>query len=230
MRGETEFALFEAGDHQHFGNMAVAQDRVRRKVLRHFAEAGAERGFPASAADAGFRVAHDARRAIDDARFGQRPDRQVGGGRIAAGIRHQARVRYAFAAEFRQPVNRFGQQRRLRVRGFVPMRVVLHRAQAKRPAQIHHARSGREHGRRQLHRNFRRRGQKHDFDFLRAHGLGRRRHLPRTFRMAQPALVRRVAAMLHQQRLDVRVLPEERDQLRPAVPAKSDNPGPMLHD
>jgi len=140
----------------------------------------------------------NARRAIDDASLNQRPDRQVGRGRIASRIRDQARAWNALAAEFRQPVNRFGQQRRLRVRLFIPLPVVFDRAQPECPAQVDDPRSCIQHPGRQFHRNIRRRGEKHDLNFLRAHGIGGGSHLPRAFRMAQPALVRRVVPMLHQ--------------------------------
>ena len=36
--------------------------------------------------------------------------------------------------------------------------------------------------------------------------------------------------MLHQQRFDVRMAFEKRNQFRPAIAAKSDNTGPVPHD
>ena len=60
LRGEAEFALFEAGGLQHFRHVAVVQDRVGGEVLGDFAEAGLEAGLAARAADARFGVADDA--------------------------------------------------------------------------------------------------------------------------------------------------------------------------
>ncbi len=96
--------------------MAVIQDRIGGEVFRDFAETGGERSLAARAADAAFGVAHDAGFARDGAGFDQRPDGQVGRGRIAAGIRDQPRARDAGAAELRQSVGSLGEKPGLRMR------------------------------------------------------------------------------------------------------------------
>ena len=78
--------LLEAASEQHFGHVPMVQDRVSGEVLGDLAEAGLEAGFAAGAADARFGVADDAGGAIDHARFEQRPDGEIGGGRVTAGV------------------------------------------------------------------------------------------------------------------------------------------------
>ena len=92
--------------------------------------------------------------AVDHAGFHQRPDGQIGGGRIAAGIGDQARAGDAPAAEFRQSVDGLGEQFRLRVGFLVPGGVVLGSAEAEGAAQIDDAGAGVEHDGRQFHGDF----------------------------------------------------------------------------
>ena len=91
LRGEAELVLFEAGDLEHFGDVAVVEDGVRREVFGDFAEAGLEAGLASRAADAGFGVADDAGGAIDHAGFDQRAEGEIGGGGVAAGVGDEAR-------------------------------------------------------------------------------------------------------------------------------------------
>ena len=101
--------------------------------------------------------------------FDQRPDRQVCGGRIAAGIRNQPRAGNAGTAKLRQSVDGLGEQSGLRMRGFVPALVVLRRAQPEGAAQVDDLDAGIEQARRHFHGNLRRSRQKHGFE---ARGLG----------------------------------------------------------
>ena len=107
LRGEAELALFEAGDLEHFGDVAMVQDGVRREVFGDLAEAGFEAGLASRAADAGFGVADDAGGAIDHAGFDERAEGEVGGGGVAAGVGDEARggdsVRGRTRADRRRP-------------------------------------------------------------------------------------------------------------------------------
>ena len=75
LRRETQLGFFQARNHQHLRHVPVVQDGVSRKISGDLTKAGLERWLAARAAHAGFRVAHNACRAIDDARFGQRLQR-----------------------------------------------------------------------------------------------------------------------------------------------------------
>ncbi len=114
----------------------MIQDRIRREIFGDFAEAGGERRLAARAADAAFGVANNAGFAGDRPGFDQGPDREVGGGRIAAGIRDQPRAGDPGTAELRQSVGGLGEKSGLRVRRFVPALVVFRSPQAEGAAQV----------------------------------------------------------------------------------------------
>ena len=150
----------------------MIEDRIGREVFGHFAEAGLEAGLAARAADAGFGVADDAGCAVDDAGFEQRPDGQVGGRGIAAGVGDQARAGDALAAEFGQSVDGFGQQCRLGVSALYQVLVALGGAQAEGAAEVDDAHPGGEQPGRQFHGNFGRRGEEDDVELRIADGFG----------------------------------------------------------
>ena len=209
-------------DLQHLGHVPVRQDGVGREVLGDLAEAGLEAGLAARAADARFGVADDARGAVDHAGFDQRPDGQVGGRRIAARVGHQARAGNALAAEFRQPVDGLGQQFRLGVRLLVPGRVVLRRAQAEGAAQVDHPGAGLQHGRRQLHGDFRRGGQEDQGKSFGMNGFCRARQVRRGGGIADRG-VRRIPRDGPAGSAHLGVPSEKANQFRAAIAAISDN-------
>src|SRR5688572_29957717 len=100
--------------------MPVRQHRVRRKILGYLTEHRLGARFVPGAADTRLGVAHDARRAVDQPRLDQWPDREIRGGGVAAWIRNETSVRDAVAVKLGQSIDGLGEQRRRRVLSLVP--------------------------------------------------------------------------------------------------------------
>ncbi len=145
--------------------MPVIENGVGREVLCHFAEAGLQAWLTSGTADAGFGVADDAGGTVDDAGVDERPDGQVGSGRIAAWIGDQLRSGNPLAAEFRQPIDGLGEERWLGMFGFVPGFVAGGGTQAESAAKIDDADTCIEEPGRELHGRFGRCGEKHNVEF-----------------------------------------------------------------
>ena len=140
--------------------------------------------------------------AVDHPRLEQRPDGEIRRRRIAAGIGDQARRPNPLPAELRQPVGRFGQQRRLRMLGLVPLLVALGGTEAEGAAQVDDLHAGREQGWRQIERNLGRRCQEYGRQFLGSYSFRSGWDSLRTSVPARQRTLSGIAAMLEQNRLD----------------------------
>src|SRR5689334_9449174 len=100
--------------------MAVIENRVSRKIRRHLAKTGFEARLPSGAADAGFRIANDPRRAIDNSARKERLNSQVRRSRIATGISDKPGSGDSLAAELGQSIDGFVEQFRHGVVFLVP--------------------------------------------------------------------------------------------------------------
>ena len=104
----------------------------------------------------------------------------------------------------------------------VPTRVILHRAEPERPAQVDHFCARLHHARREIHRNVRRSREKHRCESLRFCGVEGARGAPGSG-MSDGMDVRLGFPVFQQDRLDMRMMREDGDQLGSAVASKSDN-------
>ena len=171
MRGETEFALFDLADLQHFGHVAVLQQRISGEIFSGLAETGLERRLAARSADAALGVADNPGFAVDDSRGEQRPDREIGGSRIAARIRNQPRAANAVPRIFRQTVDCLAEELGGGMLFLVPEFVTLGGAQPERAAEIHHDDAGFQKLRGKVHGNFGRGGQQNGFQAFGGNGF-----------------------------------------------------------
>ena len=134
---------------------------VRFKVAVQFGEGPGEIGLLAGPRHAAFRIADDRLLAVDDVR--ERPQREQDRCRVAAGIGDQPRVLQLAVAPLREPVDGLLEQRRPRVRKAVPARIQGRIVEAEGAGEIDHAHAAVEQLRRELGRDFVRRGQEDDF-------------------------------------------------------------------
>src|SRR5262249_24558074 len=86
LRGETEFRFLKAGNPQYFRNVSVIENRINRKILSDFAEAGLKRRLASSPTDAALGVAHHAKFTRHCVPFQKRPQSQIGRRGVAAWI------------------------------------------------------------------------------------------------------------------------------------------------
>ena len=155
--------------------MAVIEHRIGGEVVGDFAKAGLEAGLAAGAADAGLGVADDSGGSIDHAACDQGLNGKIRGGGIAARVRDQARGANALAAELRKTVDGLGEQFGRGVLLLVPARIGGGVAKAERAAEIDDLGAGVEHGGREFHGDFGRRGEEDDGQAFGANGVGRAR-------------------------------------------------------
>jgi hypothetical protein len=192
VRGEAEFRLVEAGDHQDFGDVAMIEHRIDGEVVGDFAEAGLEGGLAPGAAHAGLGVADDSGGSIGHPGCDQRLNGKVRGRGVTAGIRDQASGANSLAAELGKPIDGLREQLRRGVLLLVPARIGGGVAQAEGAAEIDHLGPGVEHGGRQFHGDFGRRGEEHDRQFFGANGVrstGRAARLRLVDRRGSAALI-----------------------------------------
>ena len=165
--------------------------------------------------------------AIHHAGFEQGTDSQVGRGGVAAGVGHQPRRGNPLAVKLRQAVDRFGQKRGLGMGRLVPGGVVFRGEEAKGAAEVHHARSGAEHGRGQFHGDFRWGGQKYQGKPFLLYGSAGTRDAEWRCGAAHGGRAAGVFPVIHEDWFHVRVAIEEVHQFRAAVASIPDNSDPL---
>ncbi len=229
LRGEAEFGFFEAAVREHFGHVAMFEDRIRREIFRDFAEAGFERGLAARAADTAFRVADDAAFAIDDTGFDERTQSEIRGGRIAAGVRDKLRAARFLAMEFGDGVDGLGQQMRGGMVLFIPGFV---RGSGRKPegsAEVDDDRAGVEELRREVHGDVMRRREQNSFQALLRDGI-RAGGSTANFGFADEVrAVARISAVREQNRLAVGVMRQNSGGFGSGIAAKANNTNGVSH-
>ena len=177
LSGEAELGFFEIGILKDFGDVAVVEERVGREVFGDLAEGGLLAGLTASAGDATLGIANYTGVEMDGTGVDERPDRQIGGGGVAAGVGNEAGVLDGVAIELGQTVGGFLKKGRGGVRFFVPAGVVFGSAEAESAGQIDDLGSGGKEICGEFHGSFWRSGEEDNgeivvFDRLAAEGSG----------------------------------------------------------
>ncbi len=95
VRSENQLASIQLQLLENLSHMAMPENRVGGKIVRHRNEVGARGRFLARAGDARLRIGNDSLLPIDHVRGQQRSQRKNHRGGVAAGIGHQRRAREA---------------------------------------------------------------------------------------------------------------------------------------
>jgi hypothetical protein len=172
MGGEGELWLVETGDHENFGDVAMIERRIDGEIVSDFAKTGFEAGFAPSTAHAGLGVADDSSGSIGYAAGDQGLNGEIRGGGITAGVGDQSGGANTLAAELGEAIDRLGEQMRRRVLLFVPARIRGGVAKAEGAAEIDDLCPGVEHGGREFHGDFGRRGKEDYVQTFGADGFG----------------------------------------------------------
>ena len=203
--------------------MAMIEHRIDGEIVGDFAKTGFEASLAAGAAHAGLGVADDSGGSIGHAACDQRLDGEIRGRGITAGIRDQARGANSLAAELGETVDGLGEQVRRGVLLFVPARIGGGVAQAESAAEIDDLGAGVEHGGREFHGDFGRRGEEYDGQTFGANGVrstGRAAGLRMIDGRRASALI---LAVFEEDGLGLRMGAEEADEFGAAVAAEADH-------
>src|SRR5258708_27741578 len=104
--------------------------------------------------------------AVNYLSLNERPDGQIRRRGKTPRIGDQPRTANPLPAKLRQPISRFGEQRRLSMNALVPLLVPFRSAQPKRAADVDDFHSSVEQPRREIDRHLSRRGQKYGRQLL----------------------------------------------------------------
>ena len=224
VRGEAEFRFVETGDHQDFGDMAMIEHRIDGEIVGDLAKAGFEAGFAPGAAHAGLGVADDSGGSIGHAAGDQRLDGEIRGGGITAGVGDQARAGECAGGRIpgahRPPLeSKCGRGVLL----LVPARICGGVAQAKGAAEIDDLGAGVEHGGREFHGDFGRRGEEHDGQAFGADGIGSARRAARLRMVDGRGAASLILPVFEKDGFSLGMGGEEADEFGAAIAAEADD-------
>ena len=223
MGGKGELRLIETGDHQHFSNVPMIEHRVDGEIIGDLAEAGFETGLAPGTAHPGLGVADDAGGSISHAGGDQGLNGEIRGGGVTAGVSYQACASDALAAELGKSVDGLGEQLGRGVLVLVPARIGGGVAKAEGAAEIDDFGAGVEHGGREFHGNFRRRGEEHDVQAFGANGVRRTRRAAWLRVMDGRGRDGLILTVFEEDWLGVRVSGEEAEEFGAAVAAEAND-------